>query len=45
VDGAVAHCGIDRDAALKIFEGDIDLNSQGLGVWLIRRAKSRGNAS
>ena len=45
VDGAVAHCGIDRDAALKIFEGDIDLNSQGLGVWLIRRAKSRANAS
>lgn len=41
VGAATAHCDISADEARKIFASDIDLNSQGLYIWLVRRAKKR----
>lgn len=41
VDTATRHCGLDADTAAEILESDIELNAQGLGVWLVRRAKKR----
>jgi len=39
VDAGCAHSGLSAEQVRHIFESDIDLNSQGLNVWLIRRAK------
>lgn len=41
VDAGVNHCGLAADQVQRIFENDIELNAQGLGVWLARRAKRR----
>jgi hypothetical protein len=42
VDAGTAHSGLAPDAVRRIFELDIELNAQGLAVWLARRAKRRG---
>ena len=44
VGGAVAHCGMAEDRARELLAGDIELNAQGLVVWLARRAKKRFTA-
>ena len=41
VDAGCAHSDLPPDQVRHIFESDIDLNSQGLNIWLIRRAKKR----
>lgn len=41
VDGASAHSGLPRDQVTALLENDIDLNAQGLAIWLARRAKRR----
>lgn len=41
VDTAVAHSGLDDATAHAVLTSDIDLNAQGLAVWLARRAKKR----
>ena len=41
VDAGCAHSNLPPDQVRHIFESDIDLNSQGLNIWLIRRAKKR----
>ena len=41
VDAGRRHSTLSEDAVRKIFESDIDLNAQGLGIWLKRRAKKR----
>ena len=41
VDAGCAHSELPPDQVRHIFEADIDLNAQGLNVWLIRRAKKR----
>lgn len=40
-EGAQKHCGMAADQARELLAGDIELNAQGLGVWLMRRAKKR----
>lgn len=39
VDAGCAHSDLPAKQVRQIFESDIDLNAQGLNVWLIRRAK------
>ncbi|MGB5452655.1 MAG: MBL fold metallo-hydrolase [Sedimenticolaceae bacterium] len=39
VDAGCAHSELSADQVRHIFESDIELNAQGLNVWLIRRAK------
>jgi hypothetical protein len=41
VDAGCAHSDLAPDQVRDIFESDIDLNAQGLNIWLIRRAKKR----
>ncbi len=41
VDTGCAHSGLPPDQVRHIFESDIELNAQGLNIWLIRRAKKR----
>ena len=41
VGGAVRHGGLSEDQARRLLAGDIELNAQGLEVWLKRRAKRR----
>lgn len=41
VDAGVAHAGLPADRVREIFSGDIELNAQGLAIWLTRRAKGR----
>lgn len=41
VSGATAHCDIGESTARELLANDIKLNSQGLEVWLKRRAKKR----
>ena len=41
VDAGCAHSELPADQVRQIFESDIDLNAQGLNLWLIRRAKKR----
>jgi glyoxylase-like metal-dependent hydrolase (beta-lactamase superfamily II) len=43
VGAGVAHVGLDPEAVEAIFANDIELNAQGLGVWLARRAKHSGS--
>jgi glyoxylase-like metal-dependent hydrolase (beta-lactamase superfamily II) len=42
VDTACAHSGLPADRVREIYAADIELNAQGLNVWLVRRAKRRG---
>lgn len=35
------HSGLPADRVREIFASDIELNAQGLGIWLMRRAKRR----
>lgn len=35
------HSGLDEQTVREIFASDIELNAQGLGIWLTRRAKKR----
>lgn len=44
VGAAVVHAGVTADEARRLLASDIDLNAQGLGVWLKRRAKRREQA-
>ena len=44
LDGALTHCTMGREQAAAIYAGDIELNAQGLEVWLARRARRRGEA-
>ena len=39
VGGAVQHCGVSEERARELLAGDVELNAQGLAVWLARRAK------
>lgn len=39
VDAGRAHSDLSEEQVRHIFESDIELNAQGLNVWLIRRAK------
>ncbi|MBT8428875.1 MAG: MBL fold metallo-hydrolase, partial [Gammaproteobacteria bacterium] len=41
VDAGCAHSDLSPDQVRRIFESDIELNAQGLNVWLIRRAKKK----
>lgn len=41
VDAGSTHSGLDRSEVRALFDSDITLNAQGLGVWLQRRAKRR----
>ena len=41
VAAGCAHSSLSPDQVRQIFESDIELNAQGLNVWLIRRAKKR----
>lgn len=41
VDGAVRHSGLAASTVHGILASDIELNAQGLAVWLARRAKKR----
>jgi glyoxylase-like metal-dependent hydrolase (beta-lactamase superfamily II) len=41
VDAGCAHSDLAPDQVRDIFESDIELNAQGLNIWLIRRAKKR----
>jgi len=41
VNAGTAHSGLPADQVREIFELDIELNAQGLAVWLARRAKKR----
>jgi glyoxylase-like metal-dependent hydrolase (beta-lactamase superfamily II) len=41
VDAGTAHSGLPADQVRAIFDLDIELNAQGLAVWLARRAKRR----
>lgn len=41
VNAGTAHSGLPATQVRHIFETDIELNAQGLHVWLIRRAKKR----
>ena len=41
VDAGCRYSDLSEDAVRKIFESDIELNAQGLGIWLARRAKKR----
>ena len=41
VDAGCAYSDLAPDKVRDIFESDIDLNAQGLNIWLIRRAKKR----
>ncbi len=41
VGAGVAHSGLPADKVRQIFAPDIELNAQGLAVWLARRAKQR----
>lgn len=41
VDAGVAHAGLDPQTVEEILRNDIELNAQGLGIWLKRRAKRR----
>ena len=41
VDAGRAHSELSAERVRHIFESDIELNAQGLHVWLIRRAKKR----
>ena len=41
VNAGVAHAGLAAADVEAIFANDIELNAQGLGVWLVRRAKRR----
>jgi glyoxylase-like metal-dependent hydrolase (beta-lactamase superfamily II) len=41
IDSAVAHSGLPAAAVEQWLAGDIELNAQGLAVWLARRAKRR----
>jgi glyoxylase-like metal-dependent hydrolase (beta-lactamase superfamily II) len=42
VGAATRHSGMPASDAREILAGDIELNAQGLAVWLARRAKRRG---
>ena len=44
VEGAVAHTGLPRERVHELLAGDIELNAQGLAVWLARRARRRAAA-
>jgi glyoxylase-like metal-dependent hydrolase (beta-lactamase superfamily II) len=41
VDAGCAHSDLSAAQVRQIFESDIELNAQGLNVWLIRRAKKK----
>ena len=41
VGGGSKHSGLAVEQVREIFENDIELNAQGLGIWLARRAKKR----
>ena len=41
VDAGRRHSRLSAEAVREIFASDIDLNAQGLGIWLARRAKRR----
>ncbi len=41
VDAGCAHSDLAPEEVRQIFESDIELNAQGLNIWLIRRAKKR----
>ena len=41
VGAGTAHSGLPADEVRTIFEMDIELNAQGLAIWLARRAKRR----
>lgn len=41
VEAGQRHSALSADAVRGIFASDIDLNAQGLGIWLARRAKRR----
>jgi len=41
VDAGCAYSDLSAEQVRKIFESDIELNAQGLNVWLIRRAKKK----
>jgi len=41
VEAGTAHSGLPADRVREIFALDIELNAQGLAVWLARRAKKR----
>lgn len=41
VSAGQAHSGLPRERVAQIFTSDIELNAQGLGIWLARRAKKR----
>jgi len=43
VGGAVKHCRMTEDQARQLLAGDVELNAQGLEVWLKRRAKRRAS--
>lgn len=45
VGGAMQHAGTDELTARRLLSGDIELNAQGLEVWLERRAKRRQQAN
>ena len=42
VGAGAAHCRLPEHEIRRIFASDIELNSQGLQIWLARRAKQRG---
>lgn len=44
VGGATRHLDISEASARELLANDIELNAQGLGVWLARRAKRRAEA-
>lgn len=41
VSAGLAHSDLSEEEVRAIFASDIDLNAQGLAVWLVRRAKKR----
>ena len=41
VEAGQRHSGLPSDRVREIFASDIELNAQGLGIWLMRRAKRR----
>ncbi len=41
VSAGCAHSNLSEEEVRSIFASDIDLNAQGLAVWLVRRAKKR----
>jgi hypothetical protein len=43
VSAGVKHSGRSADDVARIFATDIELNAQGLGIWLARRAKRRSH--